>query len=214
MFDIVLSPISVPLLNTFLLLASGVFVTYSHHSFLVYFRIQETISNLLSIRQFINYIAFDQLAVLLMDLSYNSTRFFFSRFISTLRYRVVCYFFILLQVTEYLESLFNMSDNVYGSTFFVMTGFHGVHVLVGTIFLIICLFRLKGDSLAYKSSTGFECAIWYWHFVDVVWLFLFISVYWWGNTSDGEFVMYIRADIRQDCIALSKEEIKNIPVFF
>ncbi|MBW8882929.1 MAG: cytochrome c oxidase subunit 3, partial [Asticcacaulis sp.] len=66
---------------------------------------------------------------------------------------------------------------LYGSTFFMATGFHGAHVLIGTIFLIVCLLRLLGGDFTPQKHFGFEAAAWYWHFVDVVWLFLFAFVY-------------------------------------
>jgi len=65
--------------------------------------------------------------------------------------------------------------------FFLMTGFHGIHVIVGTVFLIVVWYRLSNQQLFSRHTTGLECAIWYWHFVDVVWLFLFLSIYYWGN---------------------------------
>ena len=90
-------------------------------------------------------------------------------------------FFTALQVMEYVEAPFTISDGVYGSTFFLATGFHGFHVFVGTVFLTVCLFRLIDFHFTRKHHFGFEAAAWYWHFVDVVWLFLFISIYWWGG---------------------------------
>lgn len=88
--------------------------------------------------------------------------------------------FTMLQVFEYVEAPFSMADSVYGSTFFIATGFHGFHVLVGTIFLFICLTRLNSFHFTTSHHFGFEAASWYWHFVDVVWLFLYICIYWWG----------------------------------
>ncbi len=85
------------------------------------------------------------------------------------------------QVYEYLEASFSISDGIYGSTFYMATGFHGFHVIIGTIFLAICFIRLGRNHFTKKHHFGFEAAAWYWHFVDVVWLFLFVSVYWWGN---------------------------------
>lgn len=85
------------------------------------------------------------------------------------------------QVMEYLEAPFNISDSVYGSTFYMATGFHGFHVFVGTCFLTVCLFRLMQFHFTKKHHFGFEAAAWYWHFVDVVWLFLFVTIYWWGG---------------------------------
>jgi heme/copper-type cytochrome/quinol oxidase subunit 3 len=89
--------------------------------------------------------------------------------------------FTLLQVFEYITSFFSISDSVYGSTFFMATGFHGFHVFVGTIFLFVCLIRLYFNHFTREHHFGFEAAAWYWHFVDVVWLFLFITIYWWGS---------------------------------
>ena len=86
-----------------------------------------------------------------------------------------------LQLYEYKEAAFNISDSVYGSTFFMATGFHGFHVIIGTIFLTVCLFRLINYHFTTTHHFGFEAAAWYWHFVDVVWLFLFVSIYWWGT---------------------------------
>jgi len=85
------------------------------------------------------------------------------------------------QVLEYLEAPFTISDSVYGSTFFLATGFHGFHVFIGTIFLTVCFFRLFYSHFTKRHHFGFEAAAWYWHFVDVVWLFLFVSIYWWGG---------------------------------
>jgi cytochrome c oxidase subunit 3 len=85
------------------------------------------------------------------------------------------------QALEYIEAPFTISDGIYGSTFFMATGFHGFHVFVGTVFLAICLMRLSQGHFTRAHHFGFEAAAWYWHFVDVVWLFLFISIYWWGG---------------------------------
>ncbi len=89
--------------------------------------------------------------------------------------------FSTLQLFEYISAGFTISDSVYGSCFYMATGFHGFHVIVGTIFLCICTFRLYFDHFTRQQHFGFEAAAWYWHFVDVVWLFLFISIYWWGS---------------------------------
>ena len=89
--------------------------------------------------------------------------------------------FTALQAFEYITSPFSISDSVYGSSFYMATGFHGFHVLVGTIFLIICFLRLYFNQFTSQHHFGFEAAAWYWHFVDVVWLFLFITIYWWGG---------------------------------
>lgn len=94
---------------------------------------------------------------------------------------VLAVIFTLLQRFEYLTAPFNISDGVYGSVFYMATGFHGAHVLIGTIFLAICLGRLYYNHFTREHHFGFEAAAWYWHFVDVVWLFLFITIYWWGS---------------------------------
>nr|QKN98952.1 cytochrome c oxidase subunit III [Henricia pachyderma] len=138
-----INPFLVPLLNTAVLLSSGVTVTWAHHSILSNNR-NEAIQSLL-------------LTVLLGI------------------------YFTALQAWEYVDSPFTIADSVYGSTFFVATGFHGFHVLIGTTFLFICLGRLITFHFSARHHFGFEAAAWYWHFVDVVWLFLYICIYWWGS---------------------------------
>ena len=89
--------------------------------------------------------------------------------------------FTCTQLWEYTHSPFRFSGGgVYPSVFFLATGFHGFHVIVGTSFLIVCWFRAKAGQFTPQRHFGFEAAAWYWHFVDVVWLFLFTCVYWWG----------------------------------
>lgn len=89
--------------------------------------------------------------------------------------------FTLLQKREYIEAAFTLADSVYGSTFFVTTGFHGLHVLIGTTFLLVCLARHYVNHFSSSRHFGFEAAAWYWHFVDVVWILLYICIYWWGS---------------------------------
>lgn len=140
---ITFSPWQVPLLNTLILLSSGVTVTWRHHA--------------------------------LMQGQHNER-------VNSLALTVVLgVYFTCLQAFEYYEASFSIADRVYGSTFFIATGFHGLHVLVGTTFLLMCLLRLTKGHLSPLHHFGFEAAAWYWHFVDVVWLFLFISIYWWGG---------------------------------
>nr|CDN96548.1 cytochrome c oxidase subunit 3 [Pandarus rhincodonicus] len=134
-----LNPWEVPLLNTVVLLSSGVSVTWSHHSLMLGDH-SSSVKSLL-------------VTVLLGG------------------------YFTLLQGVEYLEASFNISDSVYGSTFFLLTGFHGLHVIVGASFLLVCYARMTRGHLGKTHHFGFEAAAWYWHFVDVVWLFLFIGVY-------------------------------------
>nr|ARH53927.1 cytochrome c oxidase subunit 3 [Lymexylon navale] len=137
------NPMQIPLLNTLILLTSGLTVTWAHHS--------------------------------LMENNYNQS--IQSLFITVL----LGFYFTLLQAYEYMESSFTISDSVYGTSFFMATGFHGIHVMIGTTFLLISLIRLIKNHFSSIHHFGFEAAAWYWHFVDVVWLFLYISIYWWGS---------------------------------
>nr|QUB07168.1 cytochrome c oxidase subunit 3 [Sagra femorata] len=137
------NPLEIPLLNTLILITSGLTVTWSHHS--------------------------------LME---NNFKQALQGLILTVALGL---YFTMLQAFEYLESPFNISDSAYGSSFFMATGFHGLHVMIGTIFLITCLMRLYLNHFSSIHHFGFEAAAWYWHFVDVVWLFLYISIYWWGS---------------------------------
>jgi cytochrome c oxidase subunit 3 len=87
------------------------------------------------------------------------------------------------QIYEYSHALhhnFGFDDNIYSANFYMATGFHGFHVMVGTLFLLVCFFRARKGEFSEKHHLGFEFAAWYWHFVDVVWLFLFGAVYIWG----------------------------------
>nr|YP_010700923.1 cytochrome c oxidase subunit III [Rhynchospio aff. asiatica ZW-2021]WCI21138.1 cytochrome c oxidase subunit 3 [Rhynchospio aff. asiatica ZW-2021] len=138
-----INPFSIPLLNTAVLLASGVTVTWAHHSLMEKNR-TETLQGL-------------ALTVALGA------------------------YFTALQALEYLEAPFSIADSVYGTTFFVATGFHGLHVLIGTTFLLICLVRATLFHFSDGHHFGFEAAAWYWHFVDVVWIFLYLCIYWWGS---------------------------------
>nr|YP_007025078.1 cytochrome c oxidase subunit III [Gorpis humeralis]AEH21205.1 cytochrome c oxidase subunit III [Gorpis humeralis] len=137
------NPMQIPLLNTMVLLCSGITVTWAHHS--------------------------------LMENNYTQS-------MQSLMFTVMLgLYFTLLQGYEYFESSFTISDSIYGSTFYMATGFHGIHVIVGTTFLMICLIRHMMCHFSKTHHFGFEAAAWYWHFVDVVWLFLYISIYWWGS---------------------------------
>ena len=89
--------------------------------------------------------------------------------------------FTALQAFEYSHAAFGFKDGIYATTFYLATGFHGLHVLIGTIFLAVCWLRARKGQFTKKHHLGFEFAAWYWHFVDVVWLFLFVFVYWWGG---------------------------------
>ena len=93
--------------------------------------------------------------------------------------------FTCVQAFEYSHAAFNFSGNVYGATFFMATGFHGFHVIIGTTFLIVCLIRAYLGHFTPTQHLGFEFAAWYWHFVDVVWIFLFACIYVWGSGGEG-----------------------------
>ena len=101
--------------------------------------------------------------------------------ISLLLTIILAIVFTMFQVLEYCEAAFTISDSVFGSCFYMATGFHGFHVFIGTVCLSISLIRLVLNHFTETHHFGFESAAWYWHFVDVVWLFLFIAVYWWGG---------------------------------
>lgn len=137
-----LNPFSIPLLNTAVLLSSGVTVTWAHHSIIEGDRIGRIQGLFLTV--------------------------------------ILGVYFTVLQAGEYYEAPFTLADGAYGSTFFVATGFHGLHVLIGTTFLLVCLMRLYLYHFSVGHHFGFEAAAWYWHFVDVVWLFLYLTIYWWG----------------------------------
>ena len=94
--------------------------------------------------------------------------------------------FTSLQAFEYSNAEFHFTGGIYPSTFFMATGFHGFHVIIGTTFLIVCLGRAWLGQFRPDHHFGFEAAAWYWHFVDVVWLFLFVCIYWWGGGGAAE----------------------------
>nr|YP_011003929.1 cytochrome c oxidase subunit 3 [Eurytoma acutibialis]WPS67069.1 cytochrome c oxidase subunit 3 [Eurytoma acutibialis] len=136
------NPYNIPLLNTVILLSSGVTVTWCHYSLINSFKFESFLSLLITV--------------------------------------LLGMVFTMFQYMEYQEATFSISDSVYGSIFFMSTGFHGLHVLIGSIFLMINLIRIYNDNYSSTHHFGFEAAAWYWHFVDVVWLFLFLLVYYWS----------------------------------
>jgi cytochrome c oxidase subunit 3 len=100
--------------------------------------------------------------------------------IATITYGII---FSLFQKYEYDNATFGINDGAYASVFYMTTGFHGLHVFIGTVFLCICLGRHNNYQFFKNHHIGFICAIWYWHFVDVVWIFLFLTVYLWGASN-------------------------------
>nr|YP_010531286.1 cytochrome c oxidase subunit III [Mileewa lamellata]UXX17545.1 cytochrome c oxidase subunit III [Mileewa lamellata] len=137
------NPMNIPLLNTIILISSGISLTWAHNS--------------------------------LLNKNLNQT------LKSTILTIMLGMYFSLLQLYEYMESPFCVSDSIYGSSFFMSTGFHGLHVIIGTIFITVSMMRIMKLHFSKNHHMGFEASAWYWHFVDVVWLFLYISVYWWGS---------------------------------
>lgn len=91
--------------------------------------------------------------------------------------------FTSIQAYEYAHASFGFKEGIYPSIFYMATGFHGAHVVIGTLFLSVCWVRARLGQFTPDRHVGFEAAAWYWHFVDVVWLFLFVSIYWWGSGS-------------------------------
>jgi cytochrome c oxidase subunit III len=91
--------------------------------------------------------------------------------------------FLCFQMYEYHHATFPFRDGIFSSTFYMATGFHGFHVFVGTVFLFVCWLRARKGHFTPTRHFGFEAAAWYWHFVDVVWLFLFVAIYWWGGAG-------------------------------
>lgn len=139
----VINPYVFPLLNTIILLISGIFITVCHSA-----------------------------------IKSGNSSVLFEYFIYTLLFSLL---FMIIQLYEYYTAAFAISDSIYGSVFYLLTGFHGFHVFAGSIFIFICFIRSIKGHFTTTHHVGFECAAWYWHFVDVVWLFLFVFVYLWGN---------------------------------
>ena len=134
-----------PLLNTVILLASGVSVTYSHHSLIEGERKGALIGSIITV--------------------------------------ILAVLFTILQGVEYSVSSFSISDATYGSIFYFGTGFHGFHVMIGTAFIAVGLWRMFAYHVSDNHHLGVESSILYWHFVDIVWLVLFISIYYWGSLN-------------------------------
>lgn len=99
--------------------------------------------------------------------------------------------FIIIQLLEYLEAPFTISRSIYGRVFFLTTGFHGFHVFVGTVFLTVALVRMKKFHFTPKQHLGLEFAAWYWHFVDIIWLLLYLSIYYWGSIPEDTLFITI-----------------------
>nr|AZL93268.1 cytochrome c oxidase subunit 3 [Gastraspis sp. ZJUH_2016016] len=136
------NPYQIPMLNTIILLSSGITITWSHYSILNKNSYHSSLSLLLTI--------------------------------------MLGLIFTMIQMFEYSEASFSINDSIYGSIFFMTTGFHGLHVIIGTIFLIIIFLRMLNNHLSSHHHLGFEMASWYWHFVDIIWIIVFTLIYWWN----------------------------------
>lgn len=135
----IIYPFGIPLLNTFILLTSGLTLTIAHHAIIS---------------------TYQNLSIKAVSITI-----------------IYAFIFIIEQFFEYLNASFNINDGIYGSTFYMLTGFHGFHVIIGTIFIFVCLIRLYFGHFTFDHHLGFEAAAQYQHFVDVVWLYLFICIY-------------------------------------
>nr|CAL18247.1 cytochrome oxidase subunit 3 [Eoxenos laboulbenei] len=135
--------IEIPLLNTLILLTSGIFITWSHYAL-----INKNHKNMM---------------------------------ISLIMTIILGIYFTSLQLFEYFQAKFNFFDSIYSSSFFIATGFHGIHVIIGSLFLFSLMIRQLMFFMSSSHHFNFEGASWYWHFVDVIWLFLYLSIYWWGS---------------------------------
>lgn len=178
MQSIVINPMGLPFYNTLILVCSGIVVTWFHLHFLytpkanyfVLFNSQNTTLN-----------NFEKQLYFFLLPNVKFSRKLLACIISLFLTICLGLLFTLLQLYEYIHSVFNISDSVYGSIFYLTTGFHGVHVIVGTLLLAVGLMRLLNNEFTPKHHIGLECAIYYWHFVDVVWLFLYFFLYWWSK---------------------------------
>jgi len=166
-----IKPWGLPFFNTILLLTSGVYATLSHHLIKVYgIQPQLKLSLISTPTAFGKYMrALDR------KVSYNYIilGFAISVFLGIL--------FTMVQLHEYKIAGFTIADSIYGAVFYMATGFHGLHVIIGTTFLIVTWYRFHCGDFLGRFFFGVDAAVWYWHFVDVVWIFLFICVYWWGS---------------------------------
>ena len=139
----VINPMELPLLNTLILVSSGISATYAHRAMLT---------------------------------RWGRTDVFYGLGVSIM----LGILFTLLQLWEYSTASFSINDGIYGSIFYFSTGFHGIHVIIGTIALIVCFIRHYYYHFQMEHHVGFECSLWHWHFVDVIWIFLYLFVYCWG----------------------------------
>nr|ALO64582.1 cytochrome c oxidase subunit III [Andrena nitida] len=137
-----INPYNIPLLNSVILVSSGITITWAHYALMTEKMMETKMSLMLTI--------------------------------------MLGVYFTFLQVIEYMETTFCFNDSIYGSIFFMTTGFHSSHVNIGLMFLSTCFMRLSMNHFSKMHHLHFETASWYWHFVDIIWLFLYITIYWWN----------------------------------
>lgn len=158
-----IDPWKLPLVNTLTLIMSGFTLTIAHRR-LKYVPYHDTFARYMHIRTLVLWLTVTV---------------------------VLAVFFLACQAFEYYYAAFRLSDTAYGTTFYSLTGLHGMHVLVGTIFLTVCLWRAFNFHFTSWKQVGFKSAVWYWHFVDIVWILLFFTVYIWGGAGAGRMIMQV-----------------------
>lgn len=154
------NPYHLPLLNTFVLVMSGVYATASH------FHMSSGVSGPIEFKT--NFFAGNIFLIGLKE-----------SLIVSIALGII---FIYTQGYEFSVADFGITDSVYGSIFYILTGFHGLHVIIGVIFLLVSLFRYLKNHFFYETHLGFLFSVWYWHFVDIIWIFVYLFVYIWGGS--------------------------------
>ena len=177
----ILSPFAVPFLNTALLLTSGAWITLAHYNIvkgpetsLAEWRDYYEEKGVGWKREVFESYYYAEVTIESREQFEKETQ---TAFLLTLSCGVI---FLLVQFFEYVVAPFSIADSIYGSTFFIITGFHGIHVMIGTIFIWVSAGRFGRYHFTSRNHFGFEASAWYWHFVDVVWLFVYIFVYYWA----------------------------------
>jgi len=170
----ILNPLAIPLLNTTILLVSSISITWVHSLLkdnrnIVLKKYFNYINNVKSLKN-----------ITKMDLNIIVSKVTNEIHVGFLITIFLALFFTILQLYEYFSAPITILDGIFGSVFFSLTGLHGLHVIIGTIFISVCYIRFNYGHFTEQNHLGLEFAAWYWHFVDVVWLFLYIFVYWWS----------------------------------
>jgi cytochrome c oxidase subunit 3 len=186
-----ISPFGLPLYNTIILISSGITVTWAHKVITRYktenISTKEYISNAIKLRNIIKFgydknglECFHVIPKQLLSKPYYARKEIILALLITILLGVL---FTAIQLYEYKNAQFSINDSIFGSTFYILTGLHGLHVIVGTVFLGVGLVRHIFYHFQRNHHLGFTFAVWYWHFVDVIWIALYLSVYVWGGNS-------------------------------